>query len=377
MRRFNRLYTRTIGVLQEGLLQSSFSLTEARVLYELAQRPGSTATGLGRELGLDSGYLSRILQRFERDGLISRVASEADRRQSVLSLTDTGRDAFAPLDARSRDEIAALLGALPEPAQAELVAAMGRIESLLAAPAQATAPWLLRQHRAGDIGWVVARHGALYADEYGFDARFEALVARVAGDFLARHDPARERCWIAERDGVSIGSVFLVRDSDADREAASADRGAGRPRSWGRPASCRGMHRLRPHRRVTNGSRCGRTMCWSPRAQSISRRGSVWWRARRTGTSARQWSARTGSWSCAEDQRSPYCAAAIAELRSIGVTNTRFVANDTQTRRPRRKSIPNSASPMPSDIGTTGSIGQCITEGPMRSSRKRWIRTAT
>jgi DNA-binding MarR family transcriptional regulator/GNAT superfamily N-acetyltransferase len=215
VRQFNRFYTRTIGVLQEGLLQSSFSLAEARVLYELAQRPGTTATGLGRELGLDSGYLSRILQRFERDRLISRVPSEADRRQSALSLTDAGREAFAPLDASSRDEIGALLGALPEGAQAALVAAMGRIESLLGTPGFAPAtPWLLRQHRPGDIGWVVARHGAVYAEEYGFDQRFEALVAKVTGAFLASHDPARERCWIAERNGVNIGSVFLVRDSD-------------------------------------------------------------------------------------------------------------------------------------------------------------------
>jgi DNA-binding MarR family transcriptional regulator/GNAT superfamily N-acetyltransferase len=215
VRRFNRFYTRTIGVLQERLLHSSFSLAEARVLYELAHCPGATATGLGRELGLDSGYLSRILQRFERDGLISRVSSEADRRQSALSLTDAGRNAFAPLDAISRDEIGALLGALPEPAQAVLVAAMDRIESLLGTPdSAATAPWLLRQHRPGDIGWVVARHGALYAEEYGCDQRFEALVANVAGAFLTDHDPLRERCWIAERNGVNIGSVFLVRESD-------------------------------------------------------------------------------------------------------------------------------------------------------------------
>jgi DNA-binding MarR family transcriptional regulator/GNAT superfamily N-acetyltransferase len=215
VRRFSRFYTRTVGVLQEGVLRSSFSLAEARVLYELAQCPGTTATGLGRELGLDSGYLSRILQRFERDGLIARVPSEADRRQSALSLTNAGREAFAPLDASSRDEIGALLGALPEPAQAVLVAAMGRIESLLGSPnSAATEPWLLRQHRPGDIGWVVARHGALYAEEYNFDPRFEALVAKVAGAFLASHDAARERCWIAERNGVNIGSVFLVRESD-------------------------------------------------------------------------------------------------------------------------------------------------------------------
>lgn len=212
VRRFNRFYTRAIGALQEGLLQSRFSLAEARVLYELAQRGDVTATDLGRDLDLDPGYLSRILQRFERDGLIVRVQSESDRRQSLLSLTAAGRDAFAPLDARSREAVGALLAPLPEPAQANLVTSMAHIETLLGAPR--TAPWLLRQHRPGDIGWVVARHGALYAEEYGFDSRFEALVARVAGEFLAQHDPARERCWIAERDNVNLGSVFLVRQSD-------------------------------------------------------------------------------------------------------------------------------------------------------------------
>ena len=212
VRRFSRFYTRTIGALQEGLLHSAFSLTEARVLYELAERAGVTATELGRKLDLDAGYLSRILQRFERDGLLVRVSSETDRRQVRLSLTEAGRDSFAPLDARSREEVGALLAKLPEPAQVSLVAAMGRIETLLGG--RRTAPWLLRQHRPGDIGCVVARHGALYAEEYGLDARFEALVAQVAGEFLAGHDPARERCWIAEHDGINVGSVFLMRKSD-------------------------------------------------------------------------------------------------------------------------------------------------------------------
>lgn len=212
VRRFSRFYTGVIGALQEGLLQSRFSLTEARVLYELANREGATASTLGRELGLDAGYLSRILQRFTQEGLLARAVSDTDRRQSVLALTEAGHAAFAPLNARSREEVGALLARLPEPAQAEVVAAMARIEALLgAAP---PVDWRLRNPQPGDIGWVVARHGALYAREYGFDTRFEALVAQVAGGFLASHDPARERCWIAEHDGVNLGSVFLVRADD-------------------------------------------------------------------------------------------------------------------------------------------------------------------
>jgi DNA-binding MarR family transcriptional regulator/GNAT superfamily N-acetyltransferase len=215
VRRFNRFYTRTIGALQEGLLHSSFSLTEARVLYELNQRARATAAELCRDLDLDAGYLSRILQRLERDGLLARSVSAADRRQSLLSLTEAGHAAFAPLDQGAREEVGRLLAALPETAQKTLVDAMARIESLLV-PAKTPRPWLLRQHRPGDIGWVIARHGAIYSEEYGFDSRFEALVAHVAGDFLASHDPKVERCWIAECDGVNVGSVFLVRKSAAE-----------------------------------------------------------------------------------------------------------------------------------------------------------------
>jgi DNA-binding MarR family transcriptional regulator/GNAT superfamily N-acetyltransferase len=212
VRRFSRFYTGIIGALQERLLESRFSLTEARVLFELANREGAAASMLGRELGLDAGYLSRILQRFAQEGLLERAVSEADRRQSVLTLTETGHAAFAPLDDGSRKEVGALLARLPDSAQAEVVGAMARIETLLGA--MPAADWRLRQPQPGDIGWVVARHGALYAREYGFDARFEALVAQVAGAFLAGHDPARERCWIAEHDGVNLGSVFLVRVDD-------------------------------------------------------------------------------------------------------------------------------------------------------------------
>jgi DNA-binding MarR family transcriptional regulator/N-acetylglutamate synthase-like GNAT family acetyltransferase len=212
IRRFSRFYTRIIGALQEGLLDSRFSLAEARVLFELVRCPGVTASELGGALSLDPGYLSRILQNFERDGLLIRAPSTRDRRQSLLTLTEAGHHAFAPLDARSREEVGALLAPLAETAQAAVVAAMARIETLLSASPPAA--WLLRPHRPGDIGWVIGRHGALYAAEYGFDARFEALVAHVAGDFLARHDPACEHCWIAEHDGLNVGSVFLVRQSD-------------------------------------------------------------------------------------------------------------------------------------------------------------------
>jgi DNA-binding MarR family transcriptional regulator/GNAT superfamily N-acetyltransferase len=212
VRRFSRFYTSRIGALQEGLSQSRFSLTQARVLYELAHRAAPTASEIGAVLDLDAGYLSRLLQGFEREGLLTRTQSDADRRQSSLTLTEAGHAAFAPLDTAARAEMAVLLGALPEPAQADLVASMGRIETLLAE--RPSTPWTLRAPLPGDIGWVVERHGALYSAEYNFNARFEALVARVAGEFLYDNDPARERCWIAERDGVRLGSVFLVRKSD-------------------------------------------------------------------------------------------------------------------------------------------------------------------
>lgn len=213
VRRFNRFYTQKIGVLQEGLLDSAFSLAEARVLYELAHRKNPIARELERELRLDPGYLSRILRGFQRRGLIGRSASSADRRRRELSLTAAGRAAFAPLDDAARAEIGALLESLPEPAQCRAVASMQAIERLLDA---ATQPQeiVLRQHRPGDIGWVAARHGVLYAEEYGFDASFEALVAEIAAAFVKSYQPARERCWIAERDGVPLGSVFLVRHSD-------------------------------------------------------------------------------------------------------------------------------------------------------------------
>jgi DNA-binding MarR family transcriptional regulator/GNAT superfamily N-acetyltransferase len=213
VRGFNRFYTQKIGVLDEGLLKSRFSLTEARVLYELANRERPTATELCGDLGLDAGYLSRILRRFEQQGLLVRMTSKDDGRQSLLTLTARGRAAFAPLDTRSRREIGALMDGLAPADQARLVAAMGTIERLLGVRPPSDAPYLLRPHQPGDMGWVVHRHGALYAQEYGWDERFEALVAEIVAKFIARFDPKEERCWIAERDGEIIGSVFLVKQS--------------------------------------------------------------------------------------------------------------------------------------------------------------------
>lgn len=213
VRRFSRFYTQKIGALQEGLLASPFSLAEARVLYELAHRDGLAASDLARDLGLDAGYLSRILARFERGRLLVCARSAADRRKSHLALTGKGRRAFAPLNARSRREIAAWLGELPAADQKALVGAMHAVQQLLGVAPEAKAPYLMRPHQPGDMGWVIGRHGALYAEEYGWDDTFEALVAEIAAKFLRNFDPKRERCWIAEKDGVTVGSVFLVRKS--------------------------------------------------------------------------------------------------------------------------------------------------------------------
>jgi DNA-binding MarR family transcriptional regulator/GNAT superfamily N-acetyltransferase len=212
VRAFNRFYTRRIGVVREGYLQSRFSLTEARVLYDLAHADGLTATQIGATLDLDAGYLSRMLRQFEQDGLLARDPSTTDRRQSILTLTEAGRAAFAPLDQGSRREVGAMLAALPEPAQEALVGGMQTIARILSD--RPSPDWITRHPAPGDIGWVIERHGALYAEEYNFNHKFEVLVAEIASAFLADHDPARERCWIAERDGVRVGSVFLVRKTD-------------------------------------------------------------------------------------------------------------------------------------------------------------------
>jgi DNA-binding MarR family transcriptional regulator/GNAT superfamily N-acetyltransferase len=213
VRRFTRFYTQRIGVLQEGLLQSPFSLAQGRVLYELANRAQPTASELAKDLGLDTGYLSRILRGFERQGLLRRTASKSDGRQNLLAITEKGRKAFAPLNARSREEIGAMLRPLAAGEQESLVAAMGEVERLLGAPRETRAPYVLRPPAPGDMGWVASRHGALYAQEYGFDQEFEALVAEIVAKFVQTFDGKRERCWIAERDGDNVGSVFVVRRS--------------------------------------------------------------------------------------------------------------------------------------------------------------------
>ena len=213
MRRFNRFYTKQIGVLHEGLLGSQFSLTEVRVLYELAHRKKPTATLLAKELDLDPGYLSRILRRFETRRLVGRCNSTTDGRQSLLSLTPRGRKVFAPLNARSHREVAAMLRTLSATEQRHLLSAMETIERLLGDRPTPQVPYLLRPHQPGDMGWVIHRHGVLYAQEYGWDERFEALVAEIAARFIQHLDPKCERCWIAERAGEIVGSVFLVKKS--------------------------------------------------------------------------------------------------------------------------------------------------------------------
>lgn len=214
VRRFNRFYTQQIGVLREGFLESPFSLSEVRVLYELAHRDQSTATQLSRELGLDLGYLSRILRGFERRGLVAKRPSELDRRQTDLSLTSRGREAFELLNERQRLQVEAMLRPLAEEDRRRLVDAMQVIRQVLDPPAEPPVPYILRPPGPGDLGWVVHRHGALYAQEYGWDERFEGLVAGIVAEFVANFDPRAERCWIAEREGENVGSVFLVRKSE-------------------------------------------------------------------------------------------------------------------------------------------------------------------
>jgi DNA-binding MarR family transcriptional regulator/N-acetylglutamate synthase-like GNAT family acetyltransferase len=214
LRRFNRFYTQKIGLLEAGLLDSRFSLTEARVLYELAQTEGQTASRLARELGIDRGYLSRILRRFEERELVCRTVSPSDRRRSALALTAQGRTEFAQLDQRSQVSIGALLEGVPVVERPRLVAAAQMIERALGHRCDTDTHYRLRPHRSGDMGWIVSRHGALYTEEYGWDSGFEALVAEIAAKFLKSFNPRREACWIAENEWENLGSVMLAEQSE-------------------------------------------------------------------------------------------------------------------------------------------------------------------
>jgi DNA-binding MarR family transcriptional regulator/N-acetylglutamate synthase-like GNAT family acetyltransferase len=214
VRRFNRFYTRQIGLLGRGYLDSPFTLSEVRVLYELAHRDGPTAAEVAKALGLDAGYLSRTLASFRKRGLLARKTSENDARQSHLLLTGKGRAAFVKLEAKSEAGVSKMIERLSLAERNRLAGAMATIEGLLGERAEPKTPYLLRTHQPGDMGWLVHRHGVLYAQEYGWDQRFEALVAQIAAEFIQKFDARRERCWIAERDGEIVGSVFLVKKSN-------------------------------------------------------------------------------------------------------------------------------------------------------------------
>ena len=213
VRRFNRFYTQRIGVLDPHHLSSPFSLTEVRVLYEVAQGKATTASDIAAILGLDPGYLSRILGRFVRRRLVARTPSAEDGRRTLLALTERGRAVLAPLEIKAGTAIAELLAPLASDERGQVIQAMRAIEAALASPRPATGGFVLRGPKPGDMGWVIERHGALYHQEYGFDTRFEALVADIVASFMRDFDPERERCWIADDDGVRLGSIFLVKGS--------------------------------------------------------------------------------------------------------------------------------------------------------------------
>lgn len=210
LRAFTRSYTALLGVLDEGLLHTPYSVTEARVIFELAQRDLTQVADLRGDLDIDAGYMSRITAKLEADGLVHRERSRTDARRQALRLTERGRAAYDMLDARAAEQATQLLGGMPDPVQRRVVAAMDTIRAAFADEATSPSTVVLRAPGPGDLGWVVARHGSLYAAEYGWDETFEGLVARIVGDFAADHDPRREAAWIAEIDGEPVGCVFCV-----------------------------------------------------------------------------------------------------------------------------------------------------------------------
>lgn len=211
VRSFNRFYTRQIGLLHEHLLESDFSLTEVRILYELAHRKELTTSDLCRELGLNAGYLSRVISGFEKKGLVTKTRSITDARVAQLELTAKGRATFEPLSDASQREVVAMLERMPESAQHQLVESMGHIQTLLGDPEPG---YILRDPQPGDMGWIVQRQAILYAQEFGWNSEYEALVAEIVAKFVRQFDPKSERCWIAEKDGKAVGSVFVVREDD-------------------------------------------------------------------------------------------------------------------------------------------------------------------
>jgi DNA-binding MarR family transcriptional regulator/GNAT superfamily N-acetyltransferase len=213
IRAFNRFYTRKIGVL-DGMASRPFSLAEARVLYELAHRQQPTATDIRKELGLDAGYMSRILRDFERRKLVRREPSRSDERQRFLSLTYKGRKAFVPLEERSNRDISAMLDKLSPRERKQVVDAVGMVHRLLGERAEAKTPYLLRQHQPGDMGWIVHRQAMLYVEEYGWDGTYEALAAEIAARFIRNFDPVWERAWVAEKDGERVGAVLVAKESE-------------------------------------------------------------------------------------------------------------------------------------------------------------------
>jgi DNA-binding MarR family transcriptional regulator/GNAT superfamily N-acetyltransferase len=213
VRAFNRFYTRKIGVLGNGLLDSRYSLTEVRVLYEIAHRHRVLAADLVRDLGLDAGYLSRILASFDKRGWLKRERCKDDARKTFLSVTPRGRREADEMERRSRTQVSGLLASLDSERQLQLQGHLQRVEALLSNSRPAIQNLTLREHRAGDMGWIIQRHGQIYADEYGWDSRFEALVAQICAEFLRNFDSTGERCWIAERDGLPVGCIMLVRKS--------------------------------------------------------------------------------------------------------------------------------------------------------------------